>query len=342
MESLSRRNLLIQSGVLGGAIAAGASATAGAPQAGGRPGEKKRLKVIVTGGHPGDPEYGCGGTVARYTDLGHEVVLLYLNRGEWPPKSEGAGRVAEAKAACEILKARPLYAGQFNSQAVVDKDHYESFRKILEAERPDAVFTHWPIDNHADHRAISMLVYDAWLKLKKRLRLVLLRGSRTARIRCSSRRAISWISPRPSLANVGHATRTPARLRTGISAACRTRWPGCVGSRAATRSSPRASSDTSRVLTSRCRWQRSEVVVGLFRECGGRVVEFPRCSRYDKVMVPGLGPKDSPRSKAPAWSVQDRRGLAIIGFRVVGRSSEFRTFRRYETARASVRLILGR
>ena len=30
----------------------------------------RKLKVIVTGGHPGDPEYGCGGTIARYTDLG--------------------------------------------------------------------------------------------------------------------------------------------------------------------------------------------------------------------------------------------------------------------------------
>ena len=29
------------------------------------------------------------------------------------------------------------------------------------------MFTHWPIDNHADHRAISMLVYDAWLRMRK-------------------------------------------------------------------------------------------------------------------------------------------------------------------------------
>ena len=35
-----------------------------------------KFKIVVTGGHPGDPEYGCGGTIARYTDLGHEVVLL--------------------------------------------------------------------------------------------------------------------------------------------------------------------------------------------------------------------------------------------------------------------------
>src|ERR1700728_293089 len=56
----------------------------------------RKLKVIVTGGHPGDPEYGCGGTIARYTDQGHEVVLLYLNKGEWPPRGAGRPRGAEA------------------------------------------------------------------------------------------------------------------------------------------------------------------------------------------------------------------------------------------------------
>ncbi len=208
MESLSRRNLLIQSGVLGGAIAAGA------PQAGGQAGDKKRLKVIVTGGHPGDPEYGCGGTVARYTDLGHEVVLLYLNKGEWPPKAEGTGRVAEAKAACEILKARPLYAGQFNSQAVVDKAHYESFRKILEDEQPDAVFTHWPIDNHADHRAISMLVYDAWLKMKKRFALYyyeVSNGEDTLQFSPTHFVDITETEPRKRRACYAHASQTPDR-----------------------------------------------------------------------------------------------------------------------------------
>jgi LmbE family N-acetylglucosaminyl deacetylase len=128
----------------------------------------RRLKVIVTGGHPGDPEYGCGGTIARYTQLGHEVVLLYLNRGEWPPSDPGMSRMAEARKACEILRARPLYAGQNNSQSVVDAAYSDAFRKMIESEKPDAVFTHWPIDNHADHRAISMLAYDAWLKLKKK------------------------------------------------------------------------------------------------------------------------------------------------------------------------------
>src|SRR5271163_3174549 len=100
MKSVSRRSLL------GGALA-------GAPLLAARPSlsladspkgdSARKLKIIVTGGHPGDPEYGCGGTVARYTDLGHEVFLLYLNRGEWPPSADpgaGASRMAEATRAC--------------------------------------------------------------------------------------------------------------------------------------------------------------------------------------------------------------------------------------------------
>ncbi len=198
---------------MAGAVVVGESpALATLPQAD-RPADAgRKLKVIVTGGHPGDPEYGCGGTIARYTDLGHEVVLLYLNKGEWPPRDAGLSRVAEAKKACEILKARPLYAGQFNSQAVVDKAHYEAFRKILEAEQPDAVFTHWPIDNHADHRAISMLVYDAWLKMKKRFALYyyeVSNGEDTVQFSPTHYVDITETEPRKRSACYAHASQTP-------------------------------------------------------------------------------------------------------------------------------------
>jgi LmbE family N-acetylglucosaminyl deacetylase len=171
-----------------------------------------KLKVIVTGGHPGDPEYGCGGTIARYADLGHDVALLYLNRGEWPPGAAGLSRVAEAKKACEILKARPLFASQINSQAVVDAPHYEAFRKILVDERPDAVFTHWPIDNHADHRAISMLVYDAWLKSKKTFALYyyeVSNGEDTVQFSPTHYVDITATEQRKRLACYAHASQSP-------------------------------------------------------------------------------------------------------------------------------------
>jgi LmbE family N-acetylglucosaminyl deacetylase len=215
MRPLSRREMLSRTGLLGSPFVLGPVATStDMPQADRKPEPGRKLKVIVTGGHPGDPEYGCGGTIARYTDLGHEVVLLYLNRGEWPPRDAGVSRVAEAKNACEILKARPLYAGQFNSQAVVDRPHYDAFRKILEDERPDAIFTHWPIDNHADHRAISMLTYDAWLRMGKNFALYyyeVSNGEDTVQFSPSHYVDITATEPRKRLACYAHASQTPEK-----------------------------------------------------------------------------------------------------------------------------------
>ncbi len=136
------------------------------------PKPSRPLKVLVTGGHPGDPECGCAGTIARYSALGHTVVLLYLNRGEGFCKGGdatqcGVIRTAEARKACQILKATPAFASQTDGRSVVDPRHYDEFRRIWESEKPDVVFTQWPIDKHRDHRAISLLVLDAWLTLGK-------------------------------------------------------------------------------------------------------------------------------------------------------------------------------
>jgi len=162
---MNRRELLTGAGVAAGVMALDSAAqNARTPST-----EPKKYKIVVTGGHPGDPEYGCGGTVARLTATGHDVVLLYLNDGAW--ETSAPVRIAEAKKACEILKARPVYANQTNGHAVVDNAHYGAFQKLIEAETPDAVFTHWPIDHHPDHRAIANLTFEAWKQLKQRFPL---------------------------------------------------------------------------------------------------------------------------------------------------------------------------
>jgi LmbE family N-acetylglucosaminyl deacetylase len=216
MKPISRRSILSKAGWFGTAVAAGTPLRAIADERLSKqpPEARPKLKVVVTGGHPGDPEYGCGGTIARYTDLGHEVVLLYLNRGEWLDVS-GSVRVAEAKNACEILKARPTYAGQLNGKAVVDPSHYEDFRRILEKERPNVVFTHWPIDNHADHRAISVLVYDAWLRMEKRFALYyyeVSNGEDTVQFAPTHYVDITKTEPRKRLACYAHASQSPDKF----------------------------------------------------------------------------------------------------------------------------------
>ena len=163
---MNRRQMLSGTGLVAGA----AVLSSAAPDLSAQSQTSRKYKIVVTGGHPGDPEYGCGGTIARLAAQGHEVVLLYLNDGAWQQIS-AATRIAEAKKACEILKARPAYANQINGNAIVDNAHYQAFHAILEAEKPDAVFTHWLVDNHADHRAIGNLTYEAWKQTKHRFAL---------------------------------------------------------------------------------------------------------------------------------------------------------------------------
>jgi LmbE family N-acetylglucosaminyl deacetylase len=134
------------------------------------------VKVVVAGGHPGDPECGCAGTIARWTDLGHLVTLLYLNRGEGFCGAESLSRcasirTAEAQKACAVLKARAAFADQIDGRAILDNAHYEAFAGILRAEAPDAVFTQWPVDTHRDHRAVSALTLDAWLQCDRKFAL---------------------------------------------------------------------------------------------------------------------------------------------------------------------------
>jgi LmbE family N-acetylglucosaminyl deacetylase len=177
MKPITRRNMLSKASWLGTAVAVGLPLVSTAAEE--LPGQisaatKPRLKVVVTGGHPGDPEYGCGGTIALCSDLGYEVVLLYLNKGEWsdkPSYDPSPVRVAEATKACEILKARPAFAGQIDGKAIVDNAHYEQFHRLMEAEQPNVVFTQWPIDNHPDHRALSLLTYGAWQRMGKKFAL---------------------------------------------------------------------------------------------------------------------------------------------------------------------------
>jgi len=218
-NTLSRRDVLPGLGaMLAMPLIGSASTTSTAEPSGAASAAPRKLRIVVTGGHPGDPECGCGGTIARYTDLGHDVVLLYLNRGdpsETASRPASTVRVEEAKRACEILKARPVFADQIDAHAIVDFEHYAAFRKLLEAEQPDVVFTHWPIDNHADHRAMSNLAYDAWVRLGRKFSLYyyeVSNGEDTEQFNPTHYVDISQTEPRKRQACNAHASQRPDRF----------------------------------------------------------------------------------------------------------------------------------
>ena len=124
-------------------------------------------KVLVIGAHPDDPETMCGGTMLKLKQMGAEIVSVYLTSGEAGIRGKSyeearAIRQVEAKNACEVMGVRSVFMTQTDGNAEVNKTRYAEMKALIEAEKPDMVITHWPIDSHRDHRVCSILVYDAW------------------------------------------------------------------------------------------------------------------------------------------------------------------------------------
>ena len=170
MGTLSRRSVIQKTGLgLGGMLV-------GVPSVQGQSLSKK-IKIVVTGAHPDDPESGCGGFIALMSAAGHEVVVGYLTKGEAGISGvshdiAAAIRVEEAKKACEILRARPVFLGQIDGSTKIDDHAYEVMHGFLIKEKPDMVLTHWPVDTHRDHRICNLLTYDAWLKIEEKPKLL--------------------------------------------------------------------------------------------------------------------------------------------------------------------------
>ncbi len=164
-----KRRELLRSGAL-------VSASAFFPFSHVRSREAGNSSILITGAHPDDPESGCGGTAARLISEGHKLTILYFTKGEAgiPGKTHeeaSAIREKEARAACKLLGAEPLFFGQVDGSTFINAGEYEKMKKMIGDLSPDIVFTQWPIDTHPDHRHLSLLVYGTWLSLNRRFSL---------------------------------------------------------------------------------------------------------------------------------------------------------------------------
>jgi len=171
MRSSSRRTFFQQAAVGLGMLSVPSSPLGAAAAYGARP-----LKVVCVGAHPDDPESGPGGTLAKFAAAGHSVTIIYLTRGEagiagTSPDKAAEIRTKEAIAACKVLGAKPVFAGQIDGASVVSNEWVATMERLVEGEKPDLVFTHWPIDSHKDHQCASLLTLQVWMRAKARFNL---------------------------------------------------------------------------------------------------------------------------------------------------------------------------
>lgn len=188
----------------------------------GAPAPSNKLNVVCVGGHPDDPETGCGATLARYSVRGHNITIIYLTRGEagiTGKSHDEAARIRtdEALKASRILGAKPLFAGQIDGSSEINNSRYEAFGRLVNEQQPDVVFTHWPVDTHRDHCAASLLTYQAWYRSGRKYALVyfeVMSGEQTQQFSPNFYVDVSETWEKKKEACFMHASQGPAEMYT--------------------------------------------------------------------------------------------------------------------------------
>lgn len=134
-------------------------------------------RVLVVLAHPDDPEFFCGGTIARWAAAGHEVVYCLLTRGDKgsddnsiTPEALAALREKEQRAAAKILGVgEVIFLDYQDGFLIPDLGLRRDIVRIIRRVRPQIVVTCDPTNffpsnryiNHADHRAAGQATLDA-------------------------------------------------------------------------------------------------------------------------------------------------------------------------------------
>ncbi|WP_138752724.1 PIG-L family deacetylase [Paenibacillus sinopodophylli] len=137
---------------------------------------KSKRKILAVFAHPDDESFICGGTLAKYAELGAEITLISATRGEMgrrmgnPPyvnrETMPSIRENELRKACDALGIQKLIFFDIRDKMV---EFYDSERlierigELMEELRPDVVLTFHEIwGGHPDHCAIGKAASEAF------------------------------------------------------------------------------------------------------------------------------------------------------------------------------------
>ncbi len=128
---------------------------------------EERLRILVIGAHPDDPDFVCGGTALLWADAGHVVKFLSTTSGDTGHHAIGGielarRRLAEARSSAAIAgvveyQILDNHTGELEPTVA----HRRVLIRLIREFVPDLVLSHRPNDYHPDHRATGQLVMDA-------------------------------------------------------------------------------------------------------------------------------------------------------------------------------------
>jgi LmbE family N-acetylglucosaminyl deacetylase len=120
----------------------------------------RKVNILAIGAHPDDIEFGCGGSLIKYTRKGHRLSLLVMTGGGGGGPADE--RMTEQSASKEILGAEEIFWGGFeDTRLPADIDMIRKIESVIESVRPEFIFCNFPDDTHQDHRHLAQAIMSA-------------------------------------------------------------------------------------------------------------------------------------------------------------------------------------
>jgi len=120
----------------------------------------KKVNILAIGAHPDDIEFGCGGSLIKYTRKGHRLFLMIVTGGGLGGPAET--RMAEQKASQAILGAEDIFwGGCEDTHIAVEVELIKKIETVLGTVKPEFIFCNFPDDTHQDHRHLSQAIMSA-------------------------------------------------------------------------------------------------------------------------------------------------------------------------------------
>ena len=125
---------------------------------------KKKLNILALSPHADDVEIAMGGTIAKYADEGHNVIIITAIL----PKENADGkiddfmsknRIKEQQNSAKILGAKVDILDLDPYDFSFNRKYIKMFDEKINKYKPDLIFSCWEHDTHQDHKSLSDILF---------------------------------------------------------------------------------------------------------------------------------------------------------------------------------------